>query len=382
MSRVAVLISDLFSGGGLEKDSWYCALAFAKAGKKVDLLTSGPAVKPAQYPSHKNITIYSLCKKPHLSLTHKKRFDKAAERFLKTHDYSIVFGLDQNTHLTHFRAGNGSHPFCLKHRALYENALKRLSFKLNPLHKTLIRFEQKLIQNPSLKKIFTNSHFIKRAFCEQYNLPSDFVDVIYNGVEFTAFEPHFKSWEKKRASLLKQRKLSPKNFQFVFVGSGFARKGLSALIKAFAHLKNEPVELSVIGKDKHLKRYKALAEKLGIASQIHFFGKRDDAHTFYQLADSCVIPSYYDPCANVTLEALAMGLYVVSSKTNGGFELLSKETGCVIDDLLDPLSCLKALRTALEHPKTAKSAKKIRTSVKEYEFEKQFLPMIKTCLAT
>ena len=46
---------------------------------------------------------------------------------------------------------------------------------------------------------------------------------------------------------------------------------------------------------------------------------------FYQMADALVIPSFYDPFANVTVEALAMGLFVLSSKHNGGPEILTKK---------------------------------------------------------
>ncbi len=54
---------------------------------------------------------------------------------------------------------------------------------------------------------------------------------------------------------------------------------------------------------------------------------------FYQLADALAIPSFYDPFANVTVEALAMGLFVVSSRSNGGFEILDPSKGIIIENL-------------------------------------------------
>ena len=66
----------------------------------------------------------------------------------------------------------------------------------------------------------------------------------------------------------------------------------------------------------------ALAAKLNIQRRVTFFGPQKEIRPFYQFADALVIPSFYDPFANVTVEALAMGLFVVSSKSNGGHEIL------------------------------------------------------------
>jgi UDP-glucose:(heptosyl)LPS alpha-1,3-glucosyltransferase len=53
---------------------------------------------------------------------------------------------------------------------------------------------------------------------------------------------------------------------------------------------------------------------------------------YYAAADIFCFPSYYDPCANVVLEALAMGLPVITSITNGSGELLTPgQEGYVVD---------------------------------------------------
>ena len=80
---------------------------------------------------------------------------------------------------------------------------------------------------------------------------------------------------------------------------------------------------------------------------------------------------FYDPFANVTVEALCMGVFVVSSKTNGGHEILQPENGTIIDSLHDPESIAAALEYAMAHPKTDLSARQIRESVKHLDFENQ-----------
>ena len=66
-----------------------------------------------------------------------------------------------------------------------------------------------------------------------------------------------------------------------------------------------------------------LARKLGVGDLVHFAGSTDQPEKFYAAADIFCLPSYYDPCANALLEALACGLPAVTSTTNGSGELLT-----------------------------------------------------------
>jgi UDP-glucose:(heptosyl)LPS alpha-1,3-glucosyltransferase len=150
-------------------------------------------------------------------------------------------------------------------------------------------------------------------------------------------------------------------------------------MKAMAHLKGD-FHLSVIGKDSEWQKYQALAQRLHLDQRIHFFGPQKDIRPFYQLADALAIPSFYDPFANVTVEALAMGLFVISSKTNGGHEVLQPHNGAVIGDLTNLDSIREALSDALRHPKTKDSALEIRQSVKHLDFSCQLHQLIESCL--
>ena len=98
------------------------------------------------------------------------------------------------------------------------------------------------------------------------------------------------------------------------------------------------------------------------------------------MADALAIPSLYDPFANVTVEALAMGLFVVSSASNGGHEVLQPFSGMTIPEIHDPKAIRKGLETALAHPKTTTSASTIRASVAHLDFPKKLSELIDACL--
>jgi UDP-glucose:(heptosyl)LPS alpha-1,3-glucosyltransferase len=107
--------------------------------------------------------------------------------------------------------------------------------------------------------------------------------------------------------------------------------------------------------------------------------RRGTLARFYQFADAVVIPSLYDPFANVTVEALAMGLFVVSSKSNGGHEILTDKNGAIISNLFNRDSLTFALKEALRHPKTPMQALSIRESVRNLDYSLQTKKLIDSC---
>ena len=90
---------------------------------------------------------------------------------------------------------------------------------------------------------------------------------------------------------------------------------------------------------------------------------------FYQQSDCLAIPSFYDPFANVTLEALAMGLYAVSSKTNGGHEILTPEKRRCDRVAHRPILRRSRARAGPKAPQNRAAAPKaIRDSVQHLDF--------------
>ena len=66
-----------------------------------------------------------------------------------------------------------------------------------------------------------------------------------------------------------------------------------------------------------------LAHRLGIDHAVRFVGGVSDPRPYYAASDVLLFPSFYDPCANVTFEALASGIPVISTKRNGASEVIS-----------------------------------------------------------
>ncbi len=305
-----------------------------------------------------------------------KTWDKITKDYSNRYSADCVFSLDRITCPTHIRAGNGVHAAYLQRRS--SSLLKRCSFRINPLHRTLLRLEKTALSSPHMRRIIVNSKMVGQEMQEFYGTDSSKIAVCHNGVEWQEMASDFAEWKDTREDLRQELALPRDPFLFLFAGHHYQRKGLDYVIHALANMK-EP-HLLVVGKEAKLPRYQGLVHRLGLEKRIHFLGPRQDMRRLYAASDALVVPSLYDPFANVTVEALAMGLFVVSSRFNGGKEILNPSSGTVIEDLFDPCSVQAALENAMLHPKTLHSAEAIRSQYASLDFSIQLPYLIQECL--
>ncbi len=357
--KVVFLKSHIQKKGGLEKYTNRLLEGFCREGDSVTLLTTDWKEPPSPPPYN----VVSFGNKSSFSLWQLIKFDRACKSYIEKEKPDIVFGMERNFCLqTHYRAGNGCHAAYLERRKEREGFVKRVSFALNPLHRLILAMEKKTFESKDLKKLFVNSHLVEREILTYYpKVAPEKIVVVHNGVEWHELEqPFLESFKEIRQG----------SYQFLFIGNEYERKGLYELLDALEYLKGESWELTVIGKERNPKLFKQRARSLGLESRVHFLGPLPDVRPYYKKADCLVVPSRYDPFANVTVEALAMGLHVISSNQNGGHEVLA-ESFSNQDELIS------LLKKALHHPKTKESSMQIRESVRSLDFSNQINAIIK-----
>lgn len=365
-SECVVLKSRVFHKGGVEKHTLRLAKALHEKGLSVTLLTTGD-IPEHPYP----FRIVSLCRHSGFGAYLLAKFDFLVRRYLLEHPSPIVFGMDRNSEQTHYRAGNGVHAEYLARRRSVEPWWHTATFSLNPLHRSILSLERRCFCSPALKTIIANSNMVKDEIIAHYDVAPEKIVCVHNGVEWEEMQKPFDdTWERKDF-LRREWKIPTDAFLFLFIGNGYSRKGLPFLLEGLRTLDRSYVHLAVVGHDKNPDVFVRMARKLGLASRIHFFGRQSEILPFYQAADSLVIPSLYDPFANVTVEALAMGLHVVSSTYNGGVEVLNADNGTVIGSLFDSALMARALHAALSHPKRCHGAEEVRATVQHLSFSRQ-----------
>jgi UDP-glucose:(heptosyl)LPS alpha-1,3-glucosyltransferase len=82
---------------------------------------------------------------------------------------------------------------------------------------------------------------------------------------------------------------------------------------------------------------------------VQFTGPAPDPRPFYRAADFFILPTKHDPCSLVVLEALAMGLPVISTRFNGACEVMTDgKHGFVLPDPSEVAALAGAMRKLMD----------------------------------
>jgi len=282
-----------------------------------------------------------------------------------------IISFERTTCQDIYRAGDGCHAEWLEIRSKTESFYKRLSFKINPLHISLLNLEKNLFSNTGL--IVANSKMVKEQIIRHYAVPDERITIIYNGVDLKRFTPENK--DGSHDTLKKSLGISKDSKILLFVGSGFERKGLKTLIDSIPLLKKDDFKVMVIGKG-NVKRYKTLAERQSISEKIIFLKPQKKIEKFYLAADMFILPTLYDPFSNATLEAMASGLPVITTKNNGVAELIENgHEGFVTDNIFDPQELTDKIYLTLENLKVM--GEKARKKAEDFPIERSAIEFIK-----
>jgi UDP-glucose:(heptosyl)LPS alpha-1,3-glucosyltransferase len=170
--------------------------------------------------------------------------------------------------------------------------------------------------------------------------PADKIDIVRNGVPLKKFRFGPELREKSRAEL----NLKPDQIALLFAGSGWERKGLLFAIEAAALCNDRKMRLLVAGRG-NARLYKTRRLRFWREEPVQFLGEVADMLRVYAAADIFILPTIYDPFSNACLEALACGLPVITTRSNGFSEIIEDGVhGSIVDHAGDLLALRDAIR--------------------------------------
>ena len=196
----------------------------------------------------------------------------------------------------------------------------------------------------SARCVVVNSSLAKRDVLADASTTADRVIVVRNGVDLTRFSPV--SVEDREQAV-------------IFVGHGFSRKGLATAIEAMVHVPG--LDLWVVGEDRRAERYRNLAHRLGLSSRVQFLGAVDDIPAVMRRARALVLPTRYDPSANVVLEAMACAVPPVTTRFDGASEVVPMPW-LLVEDPTDAIAVSKAIRQAVAAPELGARCRAVATA--------------------
>ena len=135
--------------------------------------------------------------------------------------------------------------------------------------------------------------------------------------------------------------------RFVFVGQLVERKGLKILVEALAHMQVD-AELLLVGGNWTDPGYplevRNLIQELKLSDRVHIENHRPDVLAIFRRCDAFVLPSFSEARARVIIEAMSVGLPVISTLV-GGIPTLVADG---VTGLLVPPSNPQALAVAMD----------------------------------
>jgi phosphatidylinositol alpha-1,6-mannosyltransferase len=132
-------------------------------------------------------------------------------------------------------------------------------------------------------------------------------------------------------------------------------KGFDEVLNILTHLSEEIPNISylIVGSGSDVDRLIEKARNLGLSERVVFAGLVAEAEKaeHFRLADVFVMPSYGEGFGFVFLEAMACGIPVIGSKTDGSREALRDGQLGELVDPKNPLEIISAVKNALTRPR-------------------------------
>jgi len=241
--------------------------------------------------------------------------------------YNALFSLERVWSCDVYRAGDGVHRAWLARRRNFELPLKQFVRALNRKHRDLLQLEESLLADRKAARVIVASKMVKDEIVDLYAYPPGNIDIVRNGVPVDRFRFDPELREKARDDL----KLKPDQIALLFAGSGWERKGLLFAIQAMALCKNKKLRLLVAGRGNE-RLYKTVRLRFWLEEPVRSLGEVAEVARLYSAADIFILPTIYDPFSNACLEALACGLPVITTRSNGFSEIVEDSVhGSIVD---------------------------------------------------
>lgn len=238
-------------------------------------------------------------------------------------DYVVSFGMTAN--IINILISKKGKTIITEHnvKSIENNIGKGIN---NRIYNYIYNFLIKLLYNKS-DKIITVSKYIGIDLIKNYGIKENKIDTIYNGVDDKKIE------KLKLESLSDEEYKIFKNPVIINVGATSEQKGQWHLIKIMPELRKyiPDIQLVILGQGVYYNKLEKLVQSLNLKECVHLMGAKSNPYKYMYNADIFVLTSLYEGFPNVLVEAMSVGLPIVSVDCKSGpRELLNDDVNITI----------------------------------------------------
>jgi UDP-glucose:(heptosyl)LPS alpha-1,3-glucosyltransferase len=296
-------------------------------------------------------------------------------RMVMGEEFDVILGFGNTIHMNVYQSHGGVHRLYAK-RKVYAKSNRILRFFYRLLR--LISIKDKVRQwvestpfrmNPR-PRIVAISQMVRRDMASFYKVNENEIDLIYNGVDTERFNPEQR--ERLRGAIRQRLGMQGDDIGFLFVAYDLGKKGIVPLIEASGQLRRSGIDkykVLVLGGKPHVSLLRRMA-KLGLKDTVVFLGSTRNPEEFYANADVLVLPTFYDACSLVVIEAMSCGLPAITTVTNGASGIITNgKDGFVISHPPSPAELANAMRSVMSPERLSKMSKEAVLTAKNYSLE-------------
>jgi glycosyltransferase involved in cell wall biosynthesis len=226
---------------------------------------------------------------------------------------------------------------------------RHVLFQLSRLH--AITFRQ-------ARRVIAVSHAVERALLAQKIFPARKITVIPNGIDFHRFDATLQGFD--REDFRRRMNIPQGSLLIGTVGELKRQKGHEEYLRAAAIIARDEgrAHFIIAGADntvtgEHRTVLERLIKELNLTARVHFTGWLDEVAPLMAALDLYVSASHTESFGLAIVEAMASGLPVVATATEGAREIIeTEETGVIV-----PVGDAEALAASVLHLLKEKNAR-------------------------
>jgi UDP-glucose:(heptosyl)LPS alpha-1,3-glucosyltransferase len=307
-------------------------------------------------------------------------FSRACSSLLAGERHDVSIGFDKIEGVDVYYPQGGEYPASVrlsqeKHRNPVVRAGLRLARRFDPTHRSLLSLERRQLTRAG-SLVLAISEMVRGHLLARGDVSPDTMRVL----PIAPMEDRIREDDRPARRMRSRAEwgLDETHCVALFAAMNLRLKGIEPLLRAMARLRDTPLTVVVVGSepDGALRR---LARRLDLEGRVRFVGYCTDMRDAYFGADMLVHPTFYDPCANVVLEALACGLPVVTTRHNGAGEQMrgadpggACEEGHLLADPHDDESLARVLRALIDPARRRACAGAARRAAARWTFDDHY----------
>ena len=301
------------AGGGTERDLTITARLLTQAGHCVTIHAAEIRAPSDEWPLRK-IAAPRLGRALELLW-----FARTAGASARREGADLVLSFARIVDADILRSGGGAHSSYIRAARQWQTQSARTAMALSPYHRVQMMIERRGFSSSRMKAAIAVSNLVRDDLMRTFALAPPKAITLYNGVELDRFFPGHDADE--RLAIRREMGVTDSQPLVMFVGNGFARKGLRFLIEAWTTV-NPEARLIVVGADQAAASYERLARRLSLNDRVKFLGQSSNVDRLMRGADAFALPSLFEPFGNVAMEAMASGVPVLTSAQSGVSEVV------------------------------------------------------------